>query len=189
MRFQLLDSEVCCLHGRRCQRLEKDVAHSLIDGKTAHVETFSAMPPVELLTPTIVAGRRVRALVSNTQPTAAGPTDGQALQQCGSFSQGVTCLVESSGDVRLEARLNGFKGCPVDETFMMFGKKYRPLFLGQMTNSFSDSAVLIDVSLVAGLTINVRPSIHRVAEHAIDGGVTRSDPTQLMASSQGRHHA
>src|SRR5579864_1835237 len=106
MGFELLDSECCCLHCRRCQRVEKSIGDSFIDGKTAHVETVAVTSPVELLTPTIVAGRRVRALISDKQPTAAVPTDGQTLQQCGSFSQGATCLVQFSRDVRLEAHLN-----------------------------------------------------------------------------------
>src|SRR5262249_33005786 len=71
----------------------------------------------------------------------------------------------------------------------MSGKKYQPLFLGQMTNSFPDRALLIHVSLVARLTVNIGPSIHRIAEHAIDGGVTRDDPLELMAISQARHDA
>src|SRR5216683_4218907 len=58
-----------------------------------------------------------------------------------------------------------------------------------MTNSFSDGALLIDVALVAGLTIHIRASIHRIAEHAIDGGVGRGDPAQLMAGSEGGHEA
>src|SRR5215469_2307155 len=158
MRFQLLDRECCCLHSRWGQRLEKGVGHRFIDGKTAHVETFTPMPRVEFLTLTVVAGCGIRALVGDTQPTAAATADGQALQQCGSFSQGVTCLVEFRRDVRLEALLNGFKGCPIDETFMMSGKKHRPLLLGQMTNSFSDRALLIDISLIAGLTVYVMSS-------------------------------
>src|ERR1700730_1749857 len=124
MRFQLFDRERGCLHRRRGQRLEKNIRHRLIDGKTTHVETFTAMARVEFLTLTVVAGRGIRALISDTQPPAADPTDGQALQQCGSFSQGVTCLVESRGDVRLQSRLNSFKGFPIDETFMVSGKKY-----------------------------------------------------------------
>src|ERR1700730_15649046 len=158
MRFQLFDSQRCCLHRRRSQRLEKNIRQPLIDSKTTHVEAFTAMPRVESLTLPVVAGRGIRALISDTQPPAAVPTDGQALQQCGSFSQGVTWLVES-------------------------------LFLGQMTNSFSDRALLIDVSLVTRLTVNIGPSIHRIAEHAVDGGVTRDDPLELMAISQARHHA
>src|SRR5216683_6740997 len=102
------------------------------------------MPRVEFLTLTVVAGRGFRALISDTQPPTAVPADGQALQQCRSFSQGMTCLVESRRDVRLQSHLNSFKGRPIGEPFMMSGKKYQPLFLGQMTNSFSDRALLID---------------------------------------------
>src|SRR5438445_970349 len=58
-----------------------------------------------------------------------------------------------------------------------------------MTNSLSDITLLIDVAFVAGLTIHVRASIHRIAEHVIDGGVGRGDPAQLMAGSEGRHDA
>src|ERR1039458_8160438 len=58
-----------------------------------------------------------------------------------------------------------------------------------MTNSFSDGALLIDVALVAGLTIHVRASIDRISEHIIDGGIGRDNPTQLMAGSEGRHDA
>ena len=58
-----------------------------------------------------------------------------------------------------------------------------------MTNSFSDGALRIDVALVTGLTIHVRTSIHRIAEHIIDGDVGRSDPAKLMAGSEGRHEA
>src|ERR1035438_2640238 len=58
-----------------------------------------------------------------------------------------------------------------------------------MTNSFSDGALLIDVALVAGLTIHVRASVHRISEHIIDGGIGRDNPTQLMAGSEGRHDA
>src|SRR5580704_1738442 len=131
MRFQLFDSERGCLQRRRSQRLEKNIRHCLIDGKTAHVETFPAMARVELLTLAVVAGCGIRALISDTQPPAAAPTDGQALQQCGSFSQGVTCLVESARrDVRLQSHLISFEGCPIDETIMMSGKKHQPLFLG-----------------------------------------------------------
>src|SRR5690349_1481791 len=124
MRFQLFDSERGCLECRRSQCLEKNIRHCLIDGKTAHVETFPAMARVAFLTLTVVAGRGIRTLISDMQPSAAVPTDGQALQQCGSFSQGVTCLlVESRRDVRLQSHLNCFKGCPINETFMMSGKK------------------------------------------------------------------
>ena len=147
------------------------------------------MSPVALLTTTIVAGGRVGALIGDMQPTATVPADGQALQQCGSFSQGATCLVEFSGEVRLQTLLNGLKGRPVDEAFMMSGKKDRPLLLGQMTNSFPDRALLIHISLVAGLPINVGPSIHGIAEYVIDGGVAGSDPTDLMAIRQRWHHA
>src|SRR6516164_2977975 len=143
------------------------------------------MARVEFLPLAVVAGRGIRALISDTQPPAAVPTDGQALQQCRSFSQGVTCLVESRRDVRLQSHLISLKGCPIDETFMMSGKKYQPLFLGQMTNSFSDRALLIHVALVARLTVNIGPSIHRI----VDGGVTRDDPLELMAISQARHDA
>src|SRR5215470_13617946 len=135
MRFQLFDSERGCLQRRRSQRLEKNIRHRLIDGKTAHVETFPAMARVAFLTLTVVAGRGIRALISDMQPPATAPTDGQALQQCRSFSQSETCLVESRRDVRLQSHLIGFEGGPIDETFMMSGKKHQPLFMGQMTNS------------------------------------------------------
>ena len=85
--------------------------------------------------------------------------------------------------------MSGFKCCPVDETFVMSGKKHRPLFLRQMTNSFSDGPLLIDIAFVAGLTINVGPSIYRIAEHVIDGDVGRSDPTELMAGEERGHEA
>src|ERR1700751_1407627 len=58
-----------------------------------------------------------------------------------------------------------------------------------MTNSFSDSTLLIDVAFVTGFTIHVRASIHRIAEHVIDGSVGRGDPAQLMAGSERRHDA
>src|SRR6516225_10264293 len=122
-------------------------------------------------------------------PTATVPTDQQALQECGSFSQGATCLVEFRTDVGLQAHLIGVKRGPVDETFMMSEKQHRPLLLRQMTDSFSDDAVLIDVALVTGLPINISASILRIAEHVIDGSVGRSDPTKLMAVSEGRHDA
>src|SRR5260370_10372855 len=58
-----------------------------------------------------------------------------------------------------------------------------------MTNSFSDGALLIDVALVAGLTINVRARVQRINKHIIDGGIGRDNPAQLMARSEGRHDA
>jgi hypothetical protein len=69
--FQLLDRECSCFHGRRCQRLEKGIGYILVDGKTTDIETFSTMSPVALLTTTIVAGRRVCALIGDMQPTSS----------------------------------------------------------------------------------------------------------------------
>ena len=60
VRFQLFDSERGCLQRRRSQRLEKNIRHGLIDGKTAHVETFPAMACVEFLTLAVVARRGIR---------------------------------------------------------------------------------------------------------------------------------
>src|SRR5262249_23038943 len=62
-----------------------------------------------------------------------------------------------------------------------------PATLPGTDDEFRDGALRIDVSLVAGLTVNIGPSIHRIAEHAIDGGVTRHDPLELMTISQARH--
>ena len=131
LRFQLLDSERGCLYRRGGQRLEKDVRQRMVDSETADVETLFAVAAVEFLALTVIPGRGIRALIGDTQSSAAVPTESQALQQCGSFSQRVTCLVEFSWDVRLEALLNGFKGGPVDETFMVSAKKHRPLFPGR----------------------------------------------------------
>jgi hypothetical protein len=97
--------------------------------------------------------------------------------------------MEFCGDVRVEACLNGFKRGPVDETIMMLGQKHRPLVLRQMTNAASDSPLLIDIALVAGLPIDVGASIHRIAEHVIDGDVGRRDPTELMAREERGHEA
>src|SRR6516225_9299336 len=155
MGFQLLDCQSGGLERRRRQHLEKRLAHRLVEGEAAHAEALDGVPSVELLTFAIVAGRGVRALISDAQSTAAVSADHQALQQCRSFSQGATCLVEFSADVGFEARLNGGKRRPVDETFMMSGKQHRPLLRREMSDSPSDRALLIDIALLASLTINV----------------------------------
>jgi hypothetical protein len=98
------------------------------------------------------AGCGVRALISDAQ--------------CRSFSQGATCLVEFSTEVGFEARLNGGKCRPVDETFMLSGKQHGPLFQREMSDSPSDRALLVDIALLASL--NVGAGIDRVAEHIID---------------------
>ena len=82
-------------------------------------------------------------------------------------------------NVGIEAGLVGLVGCPVDEAWMMIRKKHRPLIQGQMTGSFSDRAVFIDVTFMASLAVSVCASIHRIGEHVVDGGVSRSNPADL----------
>src|SRR5215472_18106114 len=100
----------------------------LVDGETAHAEAAHGVAPRDFVIFTVVAWRGVGALISDPQPTATVPTNGQALEQCGSFSQGATCLMEFGADIGLKAHLIGLKRGPVDEPFMMSGKKHRPLF-------------------------------------------------------------
>src|SRR5215472_12760165 len=107
MGFQLLDRERGGLERRRGQHLEKSLAGRLVESETAHAEALQGVPAVELPAVAIVAGRGVRALISDAQSTAAVSADSQALQQCRSFSQGATCLVEFSTEVGFEARSNG----------------------------------------------------------------------------------
>src|SRR5229473_3215299 len=58
-----------------------------------------------------------------------------------------------------------------------------------MTDSSSDCALRIDVSLIASLTINVGARIEGIGERSMDHGISRSDPANLMAGTDGLHRA
>jgi hypothetical protein len=101
-------------------------------------------------------------------------TPGQALQQCGAFSHGATRLVRLRVDVAVDACLIDLERCPIDETWVMFGKKYGPLGNGQTTTSPPERSLFIDVTFMTRFSVGVSASIHRIREDMMDRGSVRS---------------
>jgi acetoacetate decarboxylase len=81
--------------------------------------------------------------------------------------------------VGIDACLVGVECVPVDVADMMFGKKHRPLGHAQNTSSLAQPSLLIDVPFPMRSSEDIRPSIYRIGEHAMDGVVSRGDPTDL----------
>ena len=127
----------------------------------------------------MIAGRRGSTRVVRVEPTATLSTRGEALQQCAAFSHGATRLVWLRMLVGINACLVGLEGSPINVTWMMFGKKDRPLRHGQKTGSLPEPALVIDVTLTMRLPIRVSASIYRIGEYLMDGVVAGSDPTDL----------
>ena len=94
--------------------------------------------------------------------------NGQTLQQCGAFSHCAACLVRLGMNVGVDASLVGLVGGPVNETWMVIRKKHRPLGRGQMTGSSAESALFINVTLMAALSVSICASIHRIGEYVMD---------------------
>ena len=91
--FELLDGELRCFQRRGRQSFEKSIDNGLIDLNAADIETVHAASLDDILARAMVSGRRVSARVVRMQPTATLSTGSQALQQCGAFSHGTSCLV------------------------------------------------------------------------------------------------
>ena len=81
--------------------------------------------------------------------------------------------------VGINACLVGLERGPVNETWMMFGKKHGPLRHGQKTGSLAEPSLVIDVAFTMRLPVRVRASIHRIGEYLMDGVITGRDPTDL----------
>ena len=62
---------------------------------------------------------------------------------------------------------------------MVFGQQDGPLVDGEITSSFLDQSLLIEVPLTTSLPIDVCTGIHRVGEDMVDRSISGSDPAQL----------
>jgi len=105
------------------------------------------------------------ARVVGVEPTATLPTGSEALQQCAAFSHSAARLVWPRMLVGINACLVGLERGPVNETWMMFGKKHGPLRHGQKTGSLTEPSLVIDVAFTMRLPVRVRASIHRIGEN------------------------
>src|SRR5208283_4871091 len=177
--FDLLHGQLCCFESRGRQSFEKSIGNGLIDLNTAHVQTVHSASANHILARAMISGRRGSPRVVSVEPTATLPTSSEALQQCAAFSHGAARLVWLRMLVGINACLVDLERDPVNETWMMFGKKHGPLRHGQKTGSLAEPSLVIDVAFTMRLPVRVRASIHRIGEYLMDGVIAGCDPTDL----------
>ena len=157
-------------------RIEKGVGDGLVDGPGANVEAVHATPMDDVFAGAVIARRGVAARVVGSEPAAAMPTTGQALQQRRTLSHSASALMGPGTGVGTEPCLVGQERRPIDKAGMVFRDKDSPLVDGQAAGPFPDSAVCIDVALASRFTVGVSASIHRIGQDVVDCGVGGRGP-------------
>jgi len=85
-----------------------------------------------------------------------------------------------------DVSLVGMAGCRVDETWMVIGKKHRPIGQRHLTGSLAEPALFVDVTLMATLSVSMCASIHRINEPLMDGGKRWTNPAYLAVDAVAR---